>query len=410
MHRGNREIDKSLLHNGMVLKNWIQLCELQNWKFTKSPKSRKSQESSLYQVCRWHKEGHKIVIDEVFDDELMRSDNRIDIELIELKKVIERQIIRRLATQYNSIHYDEYGRMSFHKKMELNLTLTEWFEAVGLVNPNFRNSRKYNGTMYHLLGIDVTRSDFNNILNNSHVTLKRWLGDVFKSLTNERTIVAVEDSFKLKCHNDDKETKIKFTYVYKDATNQQIKFMKTCEGIILNRHRTNLRNVLNNYSDAQKKSFYNEVIKYIREVCCDEDFIDAYDESIKELKLLKSYYSTINVSINPMIINIKSDNIKGLTKNDLEILNILQDEMNKTDGDLKHIERQGRLICNNTTVRKVTKNSIKRLDNVNENSVSDTVYKLHSSEAKIITDTEIDEYRSGWQTAPNPFEIPFSIE
>lgn len=74
MYRSNAQIDKTLLFKGMEIKNWKELCKLQNWKV--GSKTRITQEKTLNQVCKWNKQGHKIFIDEVFGEIIPKEDKR----------------------------------------------------------------------------------------------------------------------------------------------------------------------------------------------------------------------------------------------------------------------------------------------------------------------------------------------
>ncbi len=399
----------------MILKNWKELCELQGWKNPNGKNNRKAQETSLNQVCSWYKQGQKVIIDEVFQEVLVRSDNRRDLELMDLKQVIERQIIRTLAKQYNTIHYDVFGN-ELHRSnnLELNLTLTEWFEELGLVNRNYTNSKRHNHEMYHILDVDVTKKEFNNILNNSHVTLKRWLGDVFNNLSSKRTVVGVEESFKLRLYNNDEDTKKQYPFIYHNATTQQVKFIRSCEGVILDRHSTTLKDVLNGKASIDKDEFYYQVVDHVRKVCRNKDLIKAYDSSIGHLKALRSYYSTVNVSLNPLTINNNLERVKDLLNNDLEVLDVLHHEIEKHDGDIGYIEAIGKTTDNkrnisDTTVDRIESSAIKRLNEASSSGISDTVKKLHSHNVNIITKEQIMDFKGYWGD-PNPFSEEYKEE
>lgn len=61
----------------MVFKNWHDLCDQFGWKKTRGGQnSRKAQEKDLNTICSWHKYGHKIIIDEVYDDPKERENHR----------------------------------------------------------------------------------------------------------------------------------------------------------------------------------------------------------------------------------------------------------------------------------------------------------------------------------------------
>lgn len=65
------------LKTGQIFKNYKELCEFMGWKIT-TGKSKIAQMKELDTLCKWHKEGNKIVIDEVFEKQLIKKDNRRD--------------------------------------------------------------------------------------------------------------------------------------------------------------------------------------------------------------------------------------------------------------------------------------------------------------------------------------------
>ncbi len=398
----------------MELKNWRVLCDLQNWKFVKSPKSRKAQERSLNQVCKWHKQGQKIIIDEVFQVIVEREDQRKDIELLDLKEVLERQVIRTLATHYKTLKCNELGEL-VEPGIDTNMTLTQWFEALGLVNKNYTNSKKHPDAMYHLLEVDLKQDEFNNILSNNHATLKRWVGEVFDKLAKNRSVVAVEQSFKLRFYNNNEDTKHKFPYIYRNATYNQVKFIKSCEGVVLDSYSTNLRDVLNGVTSITRDQFYFEVVTHIRKKCTDKYLIKAYDHSITSLKALRSYYSTVSVSLNPLTINRKVESVEQLLEHDIEVLKLFHEKLEQADLETNYLDIIQTSIKDtadikkdlvNTVTNRISNSAIKRLDKANSENVIDTVNKLHLPNAKIVDKSKIDEFNKTYWGEPNPFDVP----
>ena len=50
-----------------VYKNYRELCKAMNWKVTSSD-SKNKQFKELDSLCKWHKEGNKIIIDEIYSE------------------------------------------------------------------------------------------------------------------------------------------------------------------------------------------------------------------------------------------------------------------------------------------------------------------------------------------------------
>ena len=58
-----------------VYKNYKELCKAMSWKVTSSD-SKNKQFKELTSICKWHKEGNKIVIDEIYSQPKEIIDNR----------------------------------------------------------------------------------------------------------------------------------------------------------------------------------------------------------------------------------------------------------------------------------------------------------------------------------------------
>ena len=67
----NYQVNKSKLKK--EFKNWRELCDSMEWHFSKSLNVRKSQEKSLSTICKWHKDGHKVIIDIVYEKPLEKE-------------------------------------------------------------------------------------------------------------------------------------------------------------------------------------------------------------------------------------------------------------------------------------------------------------------------------------------------
>ena len=63
------------LENGMVFKNYKELCAFMEWK-VQSGKSKQLQHKDLERMCKYHKEGNKYIIDEVFEKAKKKEDKR----------------------------------------------------------------------------------------------------------------------------------------------------------------------------------------------------------------------------------------------------------------------------------------------------------------------------------------------
>lgn len=71
-------MNKLNLKVGQIIKNYIEVCKILNLKPTKSSKGRKYHERELARYCKFHKEGHKYIIDEVYPEPLPKIDGRVN--------------------------------------------------------------------------------------------------------------------------------------------------------------------------------------------------------------------------------------------------------------------------------------------------------------------------------------------
>lgn len=65
-----------MIKEGMIFKNYRDLCKFIGWKIC-GGSSKMAQLKSLDTICKWHKEGNKIVIDEVFETPVRKKDGRV---------------------------------------------------------------------------------------------------------------------------------------------------------------------------------------------------------------------------------------------------------------------------------------------------------------------------------------------
>lgn len=65
----------SNLREGQVFKNYKELCVFLGWEITNG-NSKKKQMDTLSTMCEWHKEGNKIVVDEVYEKQLVKPNKK----------------------------------------------------------------------------------------------------------------------------------------------------------------------------------------------------------------------------------------------------------------------------------------------------------------------------------------------
>lgn len=112
---------------GQVLKNYKELCKLLGLKPTsKANNSRKAQFKELERYCKYHKEGHKIIIDEIYSEELKKVDKRTKGNNVKYANDMEYLILSLL----NKFEISKDEKVGFSKNL--------LFSHCGLINHNYR--------------------------------------------------------------------------------------------------------------------------------------------------------------------------------------------------------------------------------------------------------------------------------
>ncbi len=132
-------IEKLELKEGITFKNYNELCEFMNWKKIGGD-YKKARIKELSTICKWHKEGYKFVIEEVYKEQLKKIDKRKDKAIyVDLVKVILFYALKNfkgelyfsvneftsLLEMFNKEYYEikaaeEYEECSFKKEIDLN--------------------------------------------------------------------------------------------------------------------------------------------------------------------------------------------------------------------------------------------------------------------------------------------------
>lgn len=171
------------LHKGQVIKNYKELCKLLGVKPTKG-KGRKYHIREFERYCKYHKEGHKFIIDEVYLEPLPEIDGRINNggNNTKYEDLMDKIIINMLI---------EYGYMeeSFSGMMDLLDFFT--VKYVDLSKAGYKAFAETNN-----LGVGVTLT-YHQKLNN---IVKKCLETSLNRL-NRQGIVEYEKRIKIKDRN-----------------------------------------------------------------------------------------------------------------------------------------------------------------------------------------------------------------
>ena len=147
---------------GRVFKNYKELCEFMRWKPTGGD-YKKARLKELDTLCKWHKEGNKFVIDDIFAEvknkEDGRSKNNIYIDSAEAL------IIHNLKKSANAVTFVTIGNLG---------------EYIGLFNDEYQYAD------HDTLKVDFTI--FNSFKRTTNAEAKRILDRCLKAMENRKLI------------------------------------------------------------------------------------------------------------------------------------------------------------------------------------------------------------------------------
>lgn len=107
---------ENILQIGQVIKNYKEMCLIMEWKPTGGD-SKKAQFKDLERYCCYHKEGNKIIIDEVFTEPLPKEDNKRNSIYAEN---IDKLIIHMCSeTEHSKFHYSEFSTNGILNKLHI---------------------------------------------------------------------------------------------------------------------------------------------------------------------------------------------------------------------------------------------------------------------------------------------------
>lgn len=123
----NKKEIHEILTVGMVIKNYKELCKLIGWE-VRNGKSKKIQMSDLERFCSFHKEGNKIIIDEVYKEPVEKINKRINGNNTIYREKIQNLIIDMCST--NEVEKAEDERV-------IHMSMTKMMSRFNMINDNY---------------------------------------------------------------------------------------------------------------------------------------------------------------------------------------------------------------------------------------------------------------------------------
>ena len=156
-----------MLKQGQIFKNLKEICETFGWEYKDSTSSRKARLKELDSMCAYHKEGNKIIIDEVFSKQKPIEDKR---KTINYMGDVETQLLKMLVEE------DEGNN-------GVNIKTTYYLlRKFGLINESFKygSNRLDKSATYLDIPIEVIEELFNTTKSSNTRTIESALKNLEK--------------------------------------------------------------------------------------------------------------------------------------------------------------------------------------------------------------------------------------
>lgn len=256
------------LYEGQVFKNYNALCDALGIE-PKRGNSKNSQIKDMKTLFSHHKDGNKIVIDEIFEEQKEREDGRKGSDYEEMRDLI----LRLLLTSKES------NRAVFSTPALL--------QGLGAINGNYSEGRMNQEELGEYLDINV--ECVKDFYSTTHSTLKSAIATNLNSLMNDenliiwgKTIMVCKNTPKIRLNElgeyqlDDRGRVIsEASLTYRVATVDEKEFILKTEKKILNR--MGYKNVNTVISHGKAKEFYDIVDAILKDKCNINYYYKAYE-------------------------------------------------------------------------------------------------------------------------------------
>lgn len=373
-------IEVSKVKVGQVFKNYGHQCEflgLPKLKTGSSPY--KAQQKMLAQYFRTHKEGHKIIVDEVFNKQKPKVDKRNVFA-----KTIEKAVIEELF---------HYARANENEPMIISKG--GLMRKIELFNRNCYEARCNISAFAKRYMLDEKQVE--DILNLNHRSGSDNLKKALESLKKQR-LITVDETLglnfgKVKHYNsvdmelskgDVQEAEVVEKTLIQYATKKQRDWIQlVAERSILDEF--DLRTIDDVYGRGFKfayGTFYPEVMRYIKEHCCDK----GNSSEIRALVNLEHYYKVLIINFEPSFIIREHERLGSLTQDDKSLIQELMksEELEQylelggacTKHEVSNLNQKRYLINAKTRHNKAIKDGSTQ-DNRHEESYIDTAKRIN---------------------------------
>jgi hypothetical protein len=376
------------LKEGLTVKNYKELCGLLDWSVS-SGGSKRSQLKELECYCSYHKEGNKFIIDEIFEEQKEKQDNRKNNKGKSADYIDDLEL--RLLGEF----------LTKGKNNNLTIGKSVLLRDVGLVNSNYSYCKQRQEKLANYLDIDKeTIYDYYNsvdsmVVNNLEKALKNLVNEKIIDL-DTTTIVCknrlLNVDYKHETYIDEFDEEIEriipvanSDIIYEEATDEEKDIILKVEGEVLDAMK--VKRLTDLFATGRIKQYYNECYKQIRKELKDFNYYFkaykitynydrivnklnecGYDDWFKDLEQECNY--TINEGVQVKIIA-NAENRKS--RKDKEYENVI--------GGTKPDERHG---C------RLNKDYVSKYNNINHNVIDINAKNIKQKVSKTKQNKKLD--------------------
>ena len=272
-----------------IYKNWKELCEAVGWNSKNGGTYKQARLRELDTICRWHKDGNKIVIDEIFGELSKETDKRAN-NGNNGHSTSKYEMIDTLI--YNQLSDGEkvFTKRQLIKNSELYVSKDDIVNNCNVNEYSINDFLDvYNSTVNKLIDTALNRMSKNKIIEyNKVIVIDNSVSVIDINSKVCKIIETVENKTA-------KEMNIKNIYilseeekkVFYDKCSQKVIGLGVCQEYYYRAFRIKKIDTLKNYNNNAKQDFLNKICKSVKKSKTFKNKIeDAQNKFIKQKEIL----------------------------------------------------------------------------------------------------------------------------
>ena len=366
-------MDTSKLHKGQIIKNHKALCELLGVEPKTNGKSKQLQWKAFENHFKFHKQGHSIIIDEVYVKPKVVTGRMTTSKLI--RYGVEYNILRVMLSniKQSDVTNLNCGVEDLDDLQTYYFTSPTLHKAVGLVGDVYYTSRHHQEEIAEIE--DIPLAHVQDFFNCTHKRIDTYLKQSLQELHDKRLLTYGEtkkitlryESSQQTSVNDILDNKrVQVGCVYNDiyATHEQLAFINKCERKVMVKFKLKKFNQIYTRSKNTRERFFSQCYKEVR-----KQAKLSQDPHINVLKDLHKYAKCYKMTFVPNWIEEELQRVgKELSYNKSSFLELLNEH---TFEEIQHLPtnvEDMRDYVNDTNMKSLKGNISNRNMKANSNS------------------------------------------